>query len=72
MSTFDFTTLSLEAEGVTILPDGTVYVVAESSVAFGGAPTLFRLSAVPEPSTLALLTASAALVVVRRRSRLTA
>jgi len=68
LSSFDFSALSLEAEGVTILPDGTIYVVAETSTAFG-ASTLFRLSAVPEPSVLALLAAGAWAIAARRGGR---
>ena len=67
LSTFSFTALSLEAEGVTILPDGTIYIAAESSLAFGAVPTLFRLSAVPEPSAAALALAALGLLAAARR-----
>ena len=70
LSSFDFSALSLNAEGVTILPDGTIYVVAETSTELGSVSTMFRLSAVPEPSTAALLlAASVASLAMRARGR---
>ncbi len=56
LGSFDFSGYSLEAEGVTIDPNGTIYIVAESRVNPSAAtPTLFVLTAVPEPGTALLL-----------------
>jgi uncharacterized protein YjiK len=61
VSQFDFTALSASAEGVTIDPAGTIYLVDEG-------PNLFVLRPVPEPATLALCAAGlAAIVLVRMR-----
>jgi uncharacterized protein YjiK len=68
LGSFDFSAFASDAEGVTIDPDGTIYIVSESGSA-GGGPTLFVLSAVPEPSSLALLAAGlAAGSILRRRA----
>lgn len=69
LGSLDFSAYSLEAEGVTIDPDGTIYIVAESSVASAG-PTLFVLTAVPEPTSSVLVAAGLVLLAARRnRSR---
>lgn len=54
LSSFDFAALSTEAEGVTIDANGMIYVAAESAI---GSPisTVFVLTPVPEPSTIALM-----------------
>ncbi len=59
-STFDFSLISLSAEGVTIGDDGTIYVVAES-------PILHVLKPIPEPTSMALLGVGALALLRRRR-----
>lgn len=67
LSSFDFTALASDAEGVTIDADGVIYVVGET-------PAMYVLTPppIPEPGTYALL--GAGLVAVggfaRRRARL--
>lgn len=66
LSSFDFSAFAGDAEGVTIDPNGTIYIVSETG-SVGGGPTLFVLTAVPEPGTLALLAAGLAGIGWRRR-----
>ena len=68
LSSFDFSAFASDAEGVTIDPDGTIYIVAESGSA-GGGPTLFALTAIPEPGTFALVGAGAASLALLRSRR---
>ncbi len=66
LSSFDFTALASDAEGVTIDADGVIYVVGET-------PAMYVLTPppVPEPGTYALLGAGLALVgaFARRQTR---
>jgi uncharacterized protein YjiK len=55
VSSYDFTGLSVTAEGVTIDQNGVIYIVSED-------PKLFVLTAIPEPSTYALMIGAVALV----------
>jgi uncharacterized protein YjiK len=74
LSTFDFSLLSGNAEGVTIDPvTGNIYVVAEESYGIAGS-TLFVLApptAVPVPAALPLMGSALAglLALARRRSK---
>jgi uncharacterized protein YjiK len=68
LGSFDFSGFALDAEGVTIDANGTIYVVAESGSA-GGAPTLFVLTAVPEPGTAMLVGLGLAGLATGRRRR---
>lgn len=62
-SFFDFAAITADAEGVTIAPDGTIYIVGE-------APALYVLSPnIPTPGTLAPLAGALALITTRRRRR---
>lgn len=60
LSMFDFTLIGSDIEGVTIGPDGTIYLVGET-------PTLYVLTQVPAPGSFALLGLSG--LVARRRRR---
>jgi hypothetical protein len=60
LSSFDCSGLASNIEGVTIGPDGTIYLVGEN-------PTLYVLTQIPAPGSMALLAVSA--VVARRRRR---
>jgi hypothetical protein len=66
LSSFDFSALASDAEGVTIDADGVIYVVGET-------PAMYVLTPppIPEPETYALLGAGLALVgaFARRRAR---
>ncbi len=66
LSSFDFSALASDAEGVTIDADGVIYVVGET-------PAMYVLTPppIPEPETYALLGAGLALVsaFTRRRAR---
>lgn len=67
LGSLDFSGYSLEAEGVTIDPNGTIYIVAESRVnPSAAAPTLFVLTAIPEPGTALLMGLGLAALAVRR------
>jgi uncharacterized protein YjiK len=68
LGSFDFGAYSLEAEGVTIDQNGTIYIVSESSLPSGGS-TLFVLTAVPEPGSLALVALGATILGARRRGQ---
>lgn len=67
VSSFDLSAYSGTIEGVTIGTDGTIYLVSED-------PQLITLTAIPEPSTYALIFGAAALglAVWRRQARSTA
>lgn len=67
LSSFDFSAFADDAEGVTIGPDGTIYLVAESGTV-GSAPTLFVLTAIPEPGSVGLIGAGLATLGLRRRA----
>jgi len=60
LSTFDFDLLADDAEGVTLGPDGTIYVVGER-------PELFVLKPIPEPGTATLALGGLAGAALRRR-----
>ncbi|MBK7950637.1 MAG: PEP-CTERM sorting domain-containing protein, partial [Deltaproteobacteria bacterium] len=67
LGSLDFSAYSLEAEGVTIDSNGTIYIVAESRVNPSSAtPTLFVLTAVPEPGTALLMGLGLAALAARR------
>lgn len=66
LGSFDFSAYSGEAEGVAIDPQGTIYIVAESRLPSGGS-TLFVLTAVPEPGSLAMVALGTALLGALRR-----
>lgn len=66
LGSLDLSAYSLEAEGVTTDPDGTIYIVAESRLPSGGS-TLFVLTAVPEPASFLLLACGAAMLGAWRR-----
>lgn len=61
LSEFDFSSYAGDGEGLTIDHDGTIYITAE------GAPTLFVLTQVPEPSAVLLLGVAGAALLGRRR-----
>jgi len=68
LGSLDFSAFALDAEGIAIDADGTIYVVAESGSGAGGAgPTLFVLTAVPEPGTAVGLGLGLALLARRPR-----
>lgn len=70
VSSLDFSAYSLNAEGVTIDPGGTIYVVGESYQLLGStveASALFALTPVPEPHTYALMAAGLVLLGWRHR-----
>lgn len=58
--TFDFSGIAGDVEGVTIGPDGTIYLVGE-------APELYVLTPIPAPSVLAVFGAGALIGTRRRR-----
>jgi uncharacterized protein YjiK len=60
LSQFDFTGLADNAEGVTIGPDGTIYIVGET-------PELFVLTPVPAPGAGVLALGGVLLAARRRR-----
>lgn len=67
LGSLDFSAYSLEAEGVTIDANGTIYIVAESRVnPSSPVPTLFVLTAVPEPGTALLMGLGLAALAARR------
>lgn len=66
LGSIDLSAYSAEAEGVTVDPDGTIYIVAESRIPTGGS-TLFVLTAVPEPGSLTLMAFGAATLGAWRR-----
>jgi uncharacterized protein YjiK len=59
LSTFDFTALASDAEGVTVDANGVIYIVGE-------APEMFVLTPIPGPSAVVVV-AGAALFTSRRR-----
>ena len=60
LSSFDFSAIAGDAEGVTIGPDGTIYVVGE-------APAVYVLT-IPTPGAAALATVALAGLIRRRRN----
>jgi len=68
VSQFDFSKYSETAEGLTIDPSGTIYIVAESALG-GDTSTLFVLTPVPEPETYAMLLAGLAMLGIAQRRR---
>jgi hypothetical protein len=76
VGSLDLAPYSLNAEGVTIDPSGSIYVVGESYQLLGPAglttvetSALFVLTPVPEPAAYALMAAGLALLGWRRRPR---
>lgn len=61
LSSFDFSLIANDAEGVTIDAAGNIYVVGET-------PEMYVLTPIPAPGSLALFSATGLIATRRRRS----
>jgi uncharacterized protein YjiK len=68
LSSFDLGALTDSAEGLTLGPDGTIYVVSEDFIG-GGTPRLYVLKPVPEAEIYALMLAGLGLVGAMARRK---
>jgi hypothetical protein len=68
LSTFSFAGINATAEGVTIGPDGTIYIVAEEFSPLNPLPTVYVLRPIPAPGAAALVGLVGLSAVRRRRT----